>query len=87
MPKTLKIGAHTYDLVFAEHWEGKDDLDLAETSHKTQTIYILKGLSHTQTFSAILHETMHVMNVTLNHELLDSLAEQISQVLLDNNLR
>jgi hypothetical protein len=38
------------------------------------------------TGQALIHEAMHFMNSSLNHALLDSLAEQIYQVLADNKL-
>lgn len=83
-PKTLKIGAHRYKLIFAQSWEGTNRDDLGETNYETQTIYIKSGLSETTTFETFIHEVFHVINAQLDHVLLESLSEQLTQVLLDN---
>jgi len=84
-PHTLKIGAHTYAVRYEEFWEGDDD-ELAHNDPMTQVIQISSQLSPTQTFVTLLHEAMHTMNRTLDHTVLDSLAEQVGQFLLDNGL-
>jgi len=82
-PPSVKIGAHDYVLKFIPYWEGADE-ELANTHYESQTITINSGLSETQKFCTFLHEAMHVMNHDIDHALLDSLAEQIGQTLLDN---
>ena len=84
LPKKVKIGAHTYEVVVTDDIFGSEEL--GKCLSITQKILILKGLSDTQTFSVFLHEAIHAMNTTIDHALMDSLAEQISQFLLDNKL-
>lgn len=85
-PDYLKIGAHDYHLVLAPYWEGSDDGDLGQTFYEKQQIYLKSGMPHSLTFATLIHEVLHVINPQLDHVLLESLAEQISQVLLDNGL-
>ena len=86
-PEKLKIGAHTYTLTFAESWPEQTEGDLGFTDTKKCIIYIREGLPPSVTFSTVIHECFHVINTTIDHTLLDSLGEQISQVLWDNKLR
>lgn len=82
-PTTLKIGAHTYELVFKSHWEGSDE-ELAYTRYEIPEIVINSELPPSRMFSVFLHEGLHVMNPQLSHDLLASLAEQTAQLLIDN---
>ena len=68
-----------------DSWPENDGV-LGQAFPEHNQIYIKAGLPDTQSFSVLLHEAMHFMNSTIDHPLLDSLAEQISQFLLDNNL-
>lgn len=85
-PKTLKIGAHRYKLIFSPSWEGTTRDDLGETNYETRTIYIKAGLPETVAFETFIHEVFHVINAQLDHVLLESLSEQLTQVLVDNGL-
>lgn len=85
-PEFLKIGAHEYKLIFASHWLGSDEGDLGQTFYDRGEIYIRSGLPDTVTFSTLMHEILHVINPQLDHVFLEGLAEQMSQVLLDNEL-
>lgn len=84
LPEKVKIGAHTYTLEQMHEWRDMGEDTLGETDYLAETIRIRTGLSDTSTFSTLIHEAMHVMNQTLDHELLDSLSEQMAQFLLDN---
>lgn len=81
----LKIGGHTVNLLFADSWKNQGD-SYAMWIEEENTIYIRKDLSPTMKFTFLIHEAMHVMNATIDHTLLDSLAEQVGQFLLDNGL-
>ncbi|RJQ33860.1 hypothetical protein C4568_03605 [Candidatus Parcubacteria bacterium] len=83
-PETLKIGAHEYELIFAPHWEGSDDGDLGQTNYERHQIHIKTGLPDTTTLSTVIHEILHVMNSQLDHVFLESISEQLTQVLWDN---
>jgi len=82
-PQRVKIGAHDIELTFATHWEGSDE-ELAYSKYENGRIQINSELPNTRKFSVFLHEAMHMANPQLDHELLASLAEQLAQVLLDN---
>ncbi len=86
IPQTLKIGGHVWQVVFK-----KMDDKLGDTDWNTATITIDDSLPQSMKESAFIHEIMHCCNSTLGdtdfgHSLLDSLAEQIYQVMSDNNL-
>jgi hypothetical protein len=87
MPKKLKIGSHTWQVVVRKLEED----DLGSTDWNTLTISISSSLPPSLQKSALIHEIFHACNSTLGstdmgHALLDSLAEQITQVLVDNKL-
>lgn len=82
-PKKLKIGAHEVKLEVVDHWKG-DNSDQGQFDDELNTLFVRATLSDTRKFATLIHESMHVMNATLNHELLDSLSEQIAQMLIDN---
>lgn len=86
IPKKVKIGGHEYYVTLAPTWDTFETGDCAETKYEEGIIYVNSNLIDSEQGSAFLHETMHVMNKTLNHELLDSISEQFYQVLSDNNL-
>ena len=82
----MKIGSHRIKIVFAELEE-----DNAKFDWSKNTITIEESLPPDQMFSALIHEVMHVCNSTLDssdmgHALLDSLAEQLSDVLIANDM-
>lgn len=88
MPKELKIGGHLWTVKL----EKLPEDDLGSTDWNTLTITISNELPKDQQYSALLHEIFHACNSTLGstdmgHALLDSLAEQIYQVLSDNDIR
>lgn len=85
-PDSLKIGAHWYRLIFARTWEGSDEDCMGQTFYDRGEIYIRSGLPDTVTFSTVMHEILHVINPQLEHVFLEGLAEQLAQVLLDNEL-
>ena len=78
--KRLKIGGHVYTLIFSG-----DLKDLGETIYNDRIIKIAKAHRTIQE-STLIHELLHTINSQLEHTLLDSLAEQIYQVLKDNKL-
>lgn len=85
IPKKLKIGGHIYKIIWKDDWG--DNNDLGKTDFVREEIWLNKLLmSQTAKESTLIHEILHAINTTLNHELLDSLAEQLYQVLADNRL-
>lgn len=85
-PKSLKIGAHEVEVIFASSWPEGDQDTLGHAFPEKGQIYIKEGMPETQTFRVLFHEALHFMNGTMSHEVLDSLSEQVSQFLFDNQL-
>ena len=86
IPKNLKIGGHTIKVEIS-HLENDNGI----SDFEKNLITICDTLPQDQKESTLFHEMMHFMNSTfsenqLNHLLLDSLAEQLYQILKDNNL-
>lgn len=86
IPNSVKIGCHDVTVVRAESWPTSDPDILGEAFPESNEIYLKANLADSQAFSVLLHEAMHFMNGTIDHALLDSLAEQLAQFLLDNGL-
>lgn len=57
-----------------------------DSSYTNGEIRINKDLSQTQKESTLIHEILYFCNTTLDHALLDSLAEQLYQALKDNKM-
>ena len=81
IPNRLKIGAHIYTVIVT-------DLETKYGLHdcSSATITIDASLPDSRKGSTLLHEVLHALNSELDHALLDSLSEQIYQVLSDNDL-
>ncbi len=85
IPSKIKIGGHTYKIVFTtlENELGKCDYDKC-------IIYLEKDMEQSQKEATLIHEIFHALNSTmdegLGHMLLDSLSEQFYAVLKDNRL-
>jgi hypothetical protein len=84
IPKKVKIGAH---IVTIREVEMIDDVACSgDTQFVSGEIRINKDLSQSRKESTLIHEAMHHINTTIDHELLDSLSEQIYSFLKENNL-
>lgn len=87
LPKKLKIGGHIFSIDESKELEGAN----GKTFYSKNLIEIDKTLVQDQKESTLLHEIFHCMNACfdekeLGHMLLDSLSEQLYQVLKDNKL-
>lgn len=87
IPKTLKIGAHTYKISIVEFADGTN----GDHSSQTNEIRLNKDDTHTQQVASLIHEILHGINATLSgtevgHALLEAIAQQFAQVLLDNKM-
>ena len=80
----LKIGAHKVKVTLKE-FENDDDR-CGDACYTEAEIRINKKLPATQRGASLIHEILHFANTTLDHVVLDSLAEQIYQALYDNEL-
>ena len=90
IPKFVKIGAIKYKVIVTEKWEGraKGDFDgeIFYDREHGHVIYIGAELTDEAQIITFIHEIMHALNATLDHVALDSLAEQLGQVLIENKL-
>ena len=84
IPNKLKIGGHIFEVRLT------DDIDdCGNTDVMGNVLRLNKKLPPDQQGATLLHEIMGACNTTMHdkqHELLDSLAEQMFQVLADNNM-
>ena len=88
-PKKLKIGAHTYTVREIEF--PNDGYGFEDGTQGRSEILIRKGLCRTQKIATLLHEIMGASNATMHgdqvlHALVEAQAQQLAQVLIDNNL-
>lgn len=86
IPDILKIGGHTINVEYRELQD-----DNAQFDWETNTITISSKLPLDQQQSAFLHECFHVMVTSwgdgdFGHIFLDSLSEQLYQLLKDNDI-
>ena len=87
IPKQLKIGGHIVKIIINQELDGKN----GETNWKNNEIKICKTIPQSQKEATLIHEIFHILNTTIgenpdHHALIDSLSEQIYQVLSDNKL-
>lgn len=88
IPKKLKVGGHIYKVILSSDLGENTDGD-----HDTETnkIRIRKTLPKSQKEVTFFHEVFHALNseitnLSLGHVVLESLAQQMYQVLKDNNM-
>lgn len=81
IPSTLKIGAHNYVVIRAPLLDKRGLHDPC-----ARTITLDTDIDGTTLGATLIHEILHAINSELDHALLDSLAEQLFQVLHDNSL-
>lgn len=88
LPKTLKVGAIKYRVEVVDGWHdgSGDDGETCWRKPRGNVIYIHDQLTDEGKEVVLLHEALHAMNGTMNHEFLDSLAQQLYAFLKENNL-
>lgn len=88
IPKFVKVGGINYEVRFAEEWPDHDcaDGEVFNDIKIGNVIFIRESLSDEAKMITLIHEGMHAMNSTINHEFLDSFAEQMYQFLSDNKI-
>lgn len=86
IPKKVKIGGVWYAVKIVRDWQDSDGADGETfcTKERGNTIMIRADLTDEAKMITLIHEALHNMNSTMNHEFLDSLAEQFYQFLTDN---
>ena len=85
LPKTIKVGAHTFKVIFVE---SSSDINgnLAQMSYDENIIEISGSLSPSQQLTAFFHEICHAINVDFNETQCELIGNSFAQVLLDNKL-
>lgn len=88
IPKSVKIGGMTYEVRITNEWPNHDfdDGEMFNDKKVGNVIFIREDLSKEAQIITLIHEALHGMNTTMNHEFLDSLSEQLYQFLSDNRL-
>jgi len=86
IPKELKIGGHVYKIVFKEDPVADGEECPAYIDDERMEIVLGSKAGWTVREASLLHEALHAMNASLDHALLDSLAEQIYQMLKENDM-
>lgn len=85
IPNQIKVGGHLIQVKYA-----KLENDLANFDWNTNTITICEDIPESQKEAVLLHEIMHVMVSSfddgMGHAFMDSLSQQLYQVLKDNKL-
>ena len=87
LPKSLKIGGHTYKVIF------EPDEAITTNGHscgiynrEKGIIAINSNLIQSEQESTFFHEVLHCINSELNEITVESLAQQLYQVLSSNKL-
>lgn len=88
LPKKVKSGAITYRVEVVDDWMGGngDDGETCWRKPRGNVIYIHDQLTDDAKGITFFHEALHTMNGTMNHEFLDSLAQQLYAFLKENDL-
>lgn len=82
--KKLKVGGHQFTVLYVPDSKLGDGDSCGMCDRDTNTIYINSNLAKSQQEVTLLHELFHAMNWELSEEMLESLSQQIYQVLNDN---
>lgn len=88
IPDKLLIGGTTFEVRVVDSWPDGSDAD-GECFFDQKTgnvLFIKKNLSDDAKGITLIHESLHAMNSTINHEFLDSLAQQLYAFLKLNKL-
>ena len=86
IPKSLKIGGHTYKVEVTKDKNKIDDDSVGCLDRKTGTIYISEDLIQSEREATLLHEILHTLNGELTETFVEGLAQQLYQVLSDNQI-
>ena len=85
IPKQLKIGGHVYKVVLKKGPISDSD-EQGYVDDEKGEIVLRSNVPKSHLETSLIHEILHCLNSVMNHELIDSLSEQIYQVFKDNKL-
>jgi len=84
----MRIGYHDYTLRFVDSVDSIDTDYIARAYFHTGKIEIMRNLPPQEFLTALLHETMHIIEtqhkLNLSEQVISSLASSLSQVIRDN---
>ena len=60
--------------------------NLGEADYEHGVIYLKRGMTRDAKEATLVHEIFHMLNTTMSHKVLDSLAEQWYAVLKENDM-
>jgi hypothetical protein len=88
IPNKLKIGGRTVDVKIVESTHPKLDNDRANGCYSTtqNTIYLADNCHKKLLPVVLLHEIIHTININIDEQTVEFLAQALHQVLKDNNL-
>lgn len=87
LPTKLKIGGIWWEVREVDEAEiDCDNHTIGDQSESTQLIRIAKNLSQPMKLAVLLHEVIHCIDAQLDHDLVEMLANQLFQVLSENDL-
>ena len=80
----MKIGAHNYDVIYVDDHPFFETDKVGYLDRPNGKIYISKNMIETEKQVALFHEILHVLNGELAENVIDPLAQQLLQVVVDN---
>lgn len=88
IPKKVKAGGIVYEVKLVEDWMGGngDDGEACWRKPRGNVIFLNNQLTEDALGITFFHEMLHTLNGTMNHEFLDSLAQQLYAFFKDNAL-
>ena len=87
IPTTLKIGCHTFWVIFDKKKDGGLDFDAkGHCNYIRNTIAIDTAYPETQQIETFIHEVIHAINNELKETDVQFLAHNLAQVFLDNEI-
>lgn len=90
IPKKLKIGGHSYEVRIVKDGDILFFAGEGATSRSSHIIEISEDYPQSEKEATLLHEIFHALNSQfdegINHILIESLSQQLYQVLSDNKM-
>lgn len=82
IPKTIKIGAHTYSIKFNPHLHC-DEARYGNCNHRTQEIQIWSEAPDSLKDECLIHEVIHIAELCCRIDVADSDIDRISHIILE----
>lgn len=85
-PSKLKIGGHMFEIKLVEKTALTDEECMGSCDLENSTISILETLPNSHRWATLIHESLHAVNWSMHEDMIESLSQQIYQLLADNDL-